>query len=157
MSNNGDVKPETPDPARARTQLTAGEMVAGAVAADKHEQEIGSFAARDEPAEYGYDYALADQRALATLQRVLAAEGASLDPAFQPGGSELRLEQPVVSGDASLAFEVPRESQQPADETAGSHSEQSGAIEKARDFLTNISDLLPEVLRGKPDRTDSDD
>ena len=67
---------------------TAGEMLEAAVA-EARDGDVGSFVGRDEPSEYSYDYALADQRAVDALRRVLEAEGAELDPAFQPGGENL--------------------------------------------------------------------
>jgi hypothetical protein len=67
---------------------TAGEMVAAAFASEEG-VTLGSFVARDEPSEYGYNHAVADERAVATLKQVLKAEGGEFDPSFEPGGETL--------------------------------------------------------------------
>jgi len=63
-------------------------MIADAVTNEK-DGVVGSFVARDEPPEYGYDQVVADRRAVKTLKRVLAEEGQTLDPLFEPGGIEM--------------------------------------------------------------------
>jgi hypothetical protein len=79
--SNGHTTPQ-------HSLLTAGDMIADAVANEK-DGVVGSFVARDEPPEYGYDQVVADRRAVNTLKRVLAEEGQTLDPQFEPGGVEM--------------------------------------------------------------------
>jgi hypothetical protein len=77
--------------------LTAGDMIAEAITNEK-DGVVGSFVARDEPPEYGYDQVVADRRAVNTLKRVLAEEGQTLDPQFEPGGVEMT---PTAFGDVA--------------------------------------------------------
>jgi hypothetical protein len=73
----------------ALTVPSAGEMLEGAIPAG---DPVGVYVGRDEPAEFSYDYAEADRRALNVLKRVASSEKVKLDPdlvqAASPPGAE---------------------------------------------------------------------
>jgi hypothetical protein len=125
---------------------TVAEIAAGALAAEQSHEDIGSFAAPDEPVEYGYDYALADERAVATLRRVLEAEGVELDPAFQPSLPSATQDVSQEAHDPYLVFG-------PAS-AAETEAEPSPIARRGRDLLTSVVEHLPEALRGVGRRSD---
>jgi hypothetical protein len=62
--------------------VSAGEILESVVSHTG--EEIGSSVGGEEAAEYGYDYALADERAVNALRRVLKQQGFDLDEQFAP-------------------------------------------------------------------------
>jgi hypothetical protein len=61
---------------------SAGEILEAVVSEEN--EEVGSSVGSDEPAEYGYDYALADERAVNALRKVVEREGFAFEPDFEP-------------------------------------------------------------------------
>jgi hypothetical protein len=77
-SANGDV----PKVERDANLASAGEILEAVVA--QSDEEVGSSVGADEAAEYGYDYAVADARAVNALRRVVTKEGFEFDEDFAP-------------------------------------------------------------------------
>lgn len=146
VARGGMTKGEVDGNGHDGSMRTVAEIVAGALAAEQSRENIGSFAAPDEPVEYGYDYALADERAMATLRRVLEAEGVELDPAFQPSLPSATQEVSEEAHDPYLAFA-------PAS-AAETEVEPPAIPRRGRDVLTSMVEHLPEALRGVGRRSD---
>ncbi len=79
-SLSADTEPEPVEP--SGRVASAGEILEAVVSEAK--DEVGSSVGSDEPAEYGYDYALADERAVCALKKILEGEGFDFDPDFEP-------------------------------------------------------------------------
>ena len=73
---------------------SAGDLLQAGIA---DREEVVSFVGRDEPAEFSYDYAEADRRAVEALRRVATSEGARLTREVE---SEAPIVPPLIAGEA---------------------------------------------------------